>query len=100
MLSVYPPLRNPAATLDNQINETFVKQRHGIITEVVLLEVRKNKKVVVKCPKCQFGSYGAYFVYGKACYRYALTQKPWLDKKLFNYELKLREEITISNHTH
>ncbi len=38
-------------TLDNQINETFVKQRHGITTEVVLLEVRKNKKVVVKCPE-------------------------------------------------
>lgn len=51
----------------------------------------------IECPKCQFGSYGAYFVYGNACYRYALTQKPWLDKKLFNYELKLREEITSSN---
>jgi len=28
------------------------------------------------CPKCQFGSYGARYVYGNIAYRYAKTQEP------------------------
>lgn len=45
------------------------------------------------CPKCGFGSYGARYVYGYAAYRFAKTQKPWLVKKLFKYEMGLRKEI-------
>lgn len=45
------------------------------------------------CPKCQFGSYGAHYVYGNKAYTYKHTQKPWLDKKLFQYECKLLKEI-------
>jgi len=45
------------------------------------------------CPKCKFAHYGARYVYGARCYRYAKTQKPWLDKKMYAYELKLLKEI-------
>lgn len=45
------------------------------------------------CPKCQFGSYGARYVYGDKAYTYARTQKPWKDKKMFSYEMKLNKEI-------
>ena len=48
------------------------------------------------CPKCKFGSYGARFVYGSKAYRYAKTQKPWFDKKMFSYECKLKREIAES----
>lgn len=34
-----------------------------------------------ECPKCGFASYGARFVYGDKCYRYAVTQHPYFDKK-------------------
>jgi len=47
----------------------------------------------VECPKCQFGSYGARYVYGAAAYRYALTQEPWRENKLASYALKLDAEI-------
>lgn len=47
----------------------------------------------VECPKCQFGSYGAHYVYGRNAYRYALSQKPWYDKKLASYSFKLIQEI-------
>lgn len=46
-----------------------------------------------ECPKCMFVSYGARYVYGNKAYKFAKTQQPWLDKKLFNYEMKLRKEI-------
>ncbi len=45
------------------------------------------------CPKCGFGSYGARYVYGNAAYRFAKNQQPWLKKKLFLYEERLRMEI-------
>jgi len=45
------------------------------------------------CPKCDFGSYGARYVYGDKCYQYAKTQQPWLDKKIANYSDKLNLEI-------
>jgi hypothetical protein len=48
----------------------------------------------VECPKCQFGSYGAYYVYGSAAYRFKYSQKPWREKKLTNYEVQLNAEIT------
>lgn len=50
----------------------------------------------IECPKCQFGSYGARYVYGDICYRYAKTQHPWRDKKLTNYMVKLDREISDS----
>lgn len=49
------------------------------------------------CPKCGFGSYGARYAYGDAAYRYAKTQKPWKDRKMFDYEMKLDEEIEQSH---
>jgi len=45
------------------------------------------------CPKCNFAHYGARFVYGDKCYRYAITQQPWLDKKVERYISKLQKEI-------
>lgn len=50
----------------------------------------------VECPKCQFGSYGAYRLYGNRAYRYAKTQQPWLDKKVERFILDLRREIDAS----
>lgn len=49
-----------------------------------------------ECPKCGFGSYGARYVYGDNCYRYRKTQWPWFDKKMSDYENKLRAEIRQS----
>jgi len=37
------------------------------------------------CPKCGFGHYGAWYVYGDRCYKYAKTQQPWIDKKMARY---------------
>lgn len=45
------------------------------------------------CPKCQFWSYSARYVYGDRAYTYAKTQKPWKDRKLVDYEMKLNREI-------
>lgn len=50
----------------------------------------------VECPKCQFGSYGAHYVYGRNAYRYAESQKPWLERKLADCRLKLINEIKDS----
>ena len=49
------------------------------------------------CPKCKFVSYGARFVYGNKAYKFAQTQQPWKDKKLFEYEMKLYKEIKDTN---
>lgn len=49
------------------------------------------------CPKCGFAHYGARFVYGDKCYRYEKTQKPWLDRMLSNYEMKLRKQIPLTS---
>lgn len=51
----------------------------------------------IDCPKCGFGSYSAYYVYGKKCYKYAETQEPWLEQKVTAYEMKLLDEITKTN---
>lgn len=50
----------------------------------------------VACPKCQFGSYGARYVYGTQAYSYRHNQKPWLNKKLSNYNETLHREIKES----
>lgn len=49
--------------------------------------------VLTGCPKCKFSSYGARWVYGNKCYRYAKTQEPWLKRKVDDYVLKLLKEI-------
>jgi len=48
------------------------------------------------CPQCSFGSYGARYVYGDKAYKYAKTQKPWKDRKMFDYEMKLDRIIKQS----
>ncbi len=47
------------------------------------------------CPKCGFAHYGARYVYGDKAYRYAITQKPWFDKKMSDYSYKLSQEIGV-----
>lgn len=49
------------------------------------------------CPKCGFGYYSAHYAYGDKAYRYFRTQKPWKDKKLLDYEVKLNKEILQSS---
>jgi len=51
------------------------------------------------CPKCGFGTYGAFRVYGNKAYGYMKTQKPWLDRKVAEYKLRLLKEIknTLTN---
>lgn len=51
---------------------------------------------VKSCPKCGFGHYGARYVYGNKAYKYQHTQEPWIQKKLSNYEIQLRNEVTSS----
>ena len=51
----------------------------------------------VECPKCQFGSYGARFVYGEKCYSYFKTQKPWFDKNMSSYAGALFKQINAVN---
>lgn len=50
----------------------------------------------VECPKCHFGSYGAYYLYGRRAYRYAKTQQPWFDRKVEQFMVTLRREIDAS----
>jgi predicted nucleic acid-binding Zn-ribbon protein len=45
------------------------------------------------CPKCGFAHYGARFVYGDKAYKYAKTQKPWMEKKLQERQSELQLEI-------
>ncbi len=47
------------------------------------------------CPKCGFAYYSAHYVYGNKAYSLVKTQKQWLDKKLFAYEMELLKEIPI-----
>lgn len=54
----------------------------------------RNDVVGCNCPKCDFGSYGAHHVYGNRCYRFAKTQEPWYDQKMFDYSCKLQKEIS------
>lgn len=49
------------------------------------------------CPKCGFGTYGARWVYGAACYKYEKTQEPWMNKKLASYTSELLAEIESAN---
>lgn len=49
------------------------------------------------CPKCEFGSYSAKYVYGNKAYRYKLTQEPYKNKKLEELHYKLLLEIKENN---
>jgi predicted RNA-binding Zn-ribbon protein involved in translation (DUF1610 family) len=49
------------------------------------------------CPKCGFGHYSARYVYGNKCYRYAVTQQPWVDHKVKNYTSNLLGEVYKTN---
>jgi len=53
----------------------------------------KSEKKHPICPKCKFGAYGAYSVYGRVCYKYAETQEPWKKIMMNRYEKKLNAEI-------
>lgn len=48
------------------------------------------------CPKCHFASYGARFIYGDKCYKFKVTQEPWMNRKLSDYQVKLLDEIEKS----
>jgi hypothetical protein len=45
------------------------------------------------CPRCNFASYGAHFVYGRNAYRFAQTQKPYFDRKMSQYAGQLQSKI-------
>jgi hypothetical protein len=57
----------------------------------------KESVNIKSCPKCGFAHYSAFYVFGKKCYRYAITQKPWMEKKLDTYRLDLLSEIDKTN---
>lgn len=49
------------------------------------------------CPKCHFASYSARWVYDNKCYRYAESQKPWLDRKITSATCKFQSIINDYN---
>ena len=49
------------------------------------------------CPKCNFGSYSATYVYGKYAYNMEKTQKRYIENKIFNYKYDLIRSITDNN---
>lgn len=66
-------------------------QRHARLRVCASCEwIFKDHK---SCPKCGFAHYGARFVYGDKCYKFAITQQPWIDQKIANYTLDLIEEV-------
>lgn len=52
------------------------------------------------CPKCEWVSYGARFMYGEKCYKYEITQEPWMRKKIKKYEMELLKIISEYNKEH
>ena len=70
----------------------MMKKRYALLRVCASCEwIFKSKDPT--CPKCQFGSYGARFVYGNKAYQYAITQKFWKEKKLFKYDMQLEKII-------
>ena len=51
----------------------------------------------LSCPKCYFCSYGARYVYGDKAYKFAITQEPWINKKLYYYHSKLIDNVNKTN---
>lgn len=60
----------------------------------------KAKNYSAECPNCGFGSYAASDVYGRKAYRYVISQKPWIDRKLGEYEWQLRQVVDKANKEH
>lgn len=52
-----------------------------------------------QCPKCEFVSYGARFVYGDKAYTYKRTQEPWMNRKISKYTVGLLREINEYNNS-
>lgn len=46
------------------------------------------------CPKCGFAHYGAFYVYGAKCYKFAKTQEPWFESQLLKCKRKLWQEMS------
>jgi hypothetical protein len=55
------------------------------------------KGAELPCPKCGFATYGARFVYGNKAYAFAITQKPWMEKRVESYKRTLLAEIQKTN---
>ena len=73
-------------------------QRIAILRTCASCEwIFKAKGKDYDCPMCGFVSYGARFVYENDCYKFAKTQKPWFDKKMDKYAVKLLSTIRLSN---
>jgi hypothetical protein len=47
------------------------------------------------CPKCDWPSYSARYVFGNKAYKFAVTQEPWLEQKMGDYKTKLLKEIPV-----
>ncbi len=56
-----------------------------------------KRKSKTGCPKCEFASYGARFVYGDKCYKYMISQEPWMKRKIDEYRSKLLSIIERTN---
>ena len=48
---------------------------------------------LVDCPKCGFASYGAKYVHGNKCYKYEVTQQPWIERKVARFTYELMTEV-------
>jgi hypothetical protein len=55
------------------------------------------RDVLTGCPKCDFVTYSAHYVYGKRAYRYVKTQEPYFKKKVSDFACKLLNEIEKTN---
>lgn len=71
------------------MDQRYAKLRVCASCEWIFRKVKGN----VSCPKCGFGHYGARYVYGNKCYKYEITQKPWLDGKINDYTQRLQDMI-------
>ena len=47
------------------------------------------------CPKCDFASYSARYVFGNKAYKFSVTQEPWLEDRMTDYRMKLLKEIPV-----
>jgi hypothetical protein len=47
------------------------------------------------CPKCEWPSYSARYVFGNKAYKFSVTQEPWLEDRMTDYRMKLLKEIPV-----
>ena len=69
------------------------RQRYARIRVCASCEWVFKSRPSTPCPKCKFATYGARWVYGPVCYRYLISQTPWKNRKMKDYESKLLDEI-------